>query len=207
MINLFNIVNHTVDTSIFSNFLHDKSITEFEERFAGYVGASYACSVNSASSAIFLTFINNKTTVEIPSIIPPVVPNSIITAGSNVHFTDDPDWVGGSYILHEFPEYKVIDSAQRIKAQQFKDEADDDDVIIFSFYPTKPVGSSDGGMIVSNNEDVIKYYRELSFYGMSYAHNNWDRKLITPGYKMYMNSIQAYIANKNFNRYPSNFSA
>ena len=34
---------------------------------------------------------------------------------------------------------------------------------------------------------------------MTYAHNNWDRTIKFPGYKMYMNSIQCYIANKNLN--------
>jgi len=213
MIDLFNINNHIIDTNEFDNLLHDKCVVEFEEKFAHFVGAKYACSVSSASNAIFLTFVGldphpqgDKITVDIPSIIPHVVPNTIITAGCRVHFTDDINWVGDSYTLHQFSNYKVIDSAQRVKPNQFKNEADDDDVMIFSFYPTKPVGGCDGGMIVSNNADIIKFYKEMSFYGMSYAQNNWERRLITPGYKMYMNSIQAYIANKNFNNYKSKIS-
>ena len=69
--------------------------------------------------------------------------------------------------------------------------------MFFSFYPTKPVGSSDGGIIVSNDKTKIDFLKNLSFNGMSFAKNNWDRKIIMPGYKFYLNSIQAFIADKN----------
>jgi len=32
---------------------------------------------------------------------------------------------------------------------------------------------------------------------MSFSTNNWERKVMMPGYKFYMNSIQAHIANEN----------
>jgi len=53
MIQLFNINNYQINTSDYSNFLHDKKVTEFEEKIADYVGAKYAVSFNSATSAIF----------------------------------------------------------------------------------------------------------------------------------------------------------
>ena len=36
---------------------------------------------------------------------------------------------------------------------------------------------------------------------MSYAENNWERSISFPGYKMYMNSIQAKILMNNFKNY------
>ena len=54
MIQLFNINTHIIDTSEFSNLLHDDVVIELENKFASYVGAKYACSVNSATNAIFL---------------------------------------------------------------------------------------------------------------------------------------------------------
>ena len=56
MIQLFNVRNHNIDTSKFSNLLHDGVVTEFEDKIAKYVGAKYACSINSATNAIFLSF-------------------------------------------------------------------------------------------------------------------------------------------------------
>ena len=51
MIQLFNINTHIIDTSEFSNLLHDEVVIELENKFAQYVGAKYACSVNSATNA------------------------------------------------------------------------------------------------------------------------------------------------------------
>lgn len=206
MIKLFNPNNYIIDTSKFSNLLHDKVVDDFENKFANYVGAKYACSINSATNAIFLLFLNKGITVDVPSMIPPVVLNALITSGNKINFIDDTDWVGGSYVLHEFDDYKVIDSAQRVDKNQFKNEANDNDIMFFSFYPTKPIGSCDGGMIVSNDYKKIQWLKEAVMNGMSYSENNWDRTIKFPGYKMYMNSIQAYIANENFYLLESNKS-
>ena len=197
MINLFNIENYTVDTSKFNHYLHGSIVSEFEDNFCKYVGAKYACSLNSATNAIFLSFLNKNEHVVVPSMIPPVVCNAILTSGNKLDFNDDTDWVGDSYVLHRFDGYKIIDSAQKVEYNQFKNEANDEDLMIFSFYPTKPVGSSDGGIIVSNDYEKIKWFKEATMNGMTYAHNNWDRTIKFPGYKMYMNSIQCYIANEN----------
>ena len=203
MIQLFNIPNYVIDTSKFSHYLHGSIVEEFENNFLEYVGAKYACSVNSATNAIFLMLLDKNTTVDVPSLIPPVVLNAIATSGNKINFVDDIEWIGGSYTLHEFDDYKIIDSAQRVDRNQFANEANDNDLMFFSFYPTKPVGSSDGGIIVSNDKTKIDYLRTLSFNGMSFSTNNWERKVMMPGYKFYMNSIQAYIANENLSKLDS----
>ena len=204
MINLFQPDNYLLNTSNFSNLLHDKIVSEFEESFASYVGAKYSCTINSATNAIFLLFLNRNITVNVPSMIPPVVLNALITSGNRVNFIDNTDWVGDSYILHDFGDYKVIDSAQRVDKDQFKNEANSNDIMFFSHYPTKPVGSCDGGTIVSNDYDKIKWIKEAVMNGMSFSENNWDRVIKFPGYKMYMNSIQCYIANENLKKLDSN---
>ena len=203
MINLFNINNYQINTSDYSNFLHDKKVTEFEEKIAEFVGAKYAVSFNSATSAIFLLLLGKNITVKVPSIIPPVVINAIITSGNKYDFYDDTKWVGNSYILHTFEDYKVVDSAQKLDKDQFKNECNPEDLMIFSFYPTKPIGSCDGGMIVSDDLNKILHLKEMALNGMSFSENNWDRKIKFPGYKMYMNSIQCDIAIKNFEKYES----
>lgn len=201
MINLFHINNHQLDTGNYSNLLHDPIVNEFEKTIANFVGAKYAVSFNSATNAIFLALLNKNTTVSIPSMIPPVVINAIITSGNKHKFVDNIDWVGDSYVLHDFGDYKIVDSAQKIQKNQYKEECNSNDIMIFSFYPTKPIGSCDGGMIVSDNKDIIDHLRALSFNGMTYSENNWEREIRFPGYKMYMNSIQADIALRNYMLY------
>ena len=198
MIQLFNINNHVIDTSNYSHFLHDKGVTILENTLKEYVGAKYACSINSATNAIFLSFLNKKTTVNIPSIIPPVVLNAVKTSGNKINFIDNVDWVGDSYVLHDFGDYKIVDSAQKLEQDQFKKECNPQDIMLFSFYPTKPLGGPDGGLIVSNDKDKIEWYRQAVLNGMSYSNNNWERAINFAGYKMYLNSIQADIIMKNF---------
>ena len=197
MIKLFNIPNYKIDTSKFNHYIHGEIVDEFESNFRDYVGAKYSCSVSSATNAIFLSLLNKNDIINIPSMIPPVVCNAILTSGNKISFRDDVSWIGDSYILHDFGDYKIIDSAQKVEVNQFKKEANDNDLMIFSFYPTKPVGSMDGGIVVSNDENKIKWFKEVVMNGMSYSNKSWDRHIKFPGYKMYMNSIQCFIANEN----------
>ena len=201
MIQLFNLNNHIIDTSKYNNLLHDSIVTKFEDTIADYVGAKYAVTFNSATSALFLALLDKNTTITVPSMIPPVVLNAIITSGNKHDFIDDISWVGDSYVLHDFGDYKIVDSAQKLEKNQFKNECNPNDLMVFSFYPTKPVGSSDGGMIVSDDLEKIIHLREMALNGMSYANNNWERTIKFAGYKMYMNSIQCDIALQNFKLY------
>jgi dTDP-4-amino-4,6-dideoxygalactose transaminase len=201
MIKLMHVNDYVIDTSQFRPLLNDKVVQELEEQIADYVGAKYACSLHSATMGIFMSLLKQeKTTVEIPSIIPPVVPSAILTAGHTIKYRDDVDWVGGSYILHQFKDHKIIDSAQQLDKSQFAEQANDKDSMIFSFYPTKPVGSIDGGMIVSNDEEKIRRLKILTRYGTNFEDNSWERKFVLPGWKMYMTSVQAWMALENFKK-------
>lgn len=200
MINMFYIKNYKINTKKFSNLLHDNIVKKFEKKFAKFVGAKYSCSFNSATNAIYLSMLNKNVIVKIPSTIPPVVLNAIIHANNTIDFTDNVEWVGNSYILHEFNNYKIIDSAHKIKKNQFKHEANPCDLIIFSFYPTKPIGCPDGGMIVSNDKNKIDWFKKATTNGTIFSKNSWEQNIEFPGWKMYMNSIQAYFGYKGLKR-------
>lgn len=204
MINLFNVPNYKIDTDKFKNLLLDDIIREFTNNFCSYVGIKYGCPVNSASSAIFLVakyisnfFIENNV-YKIPTMIPPVVINSLIHAGANIELMDDTSWVGHSYTMLD-NSIEIIDSAQEVIHNSCKNMRNDD-VIIYSFYPTKPIGSCDGGMICSNNKNIIDYFSIISNNGSVQNQNSWDKEFKFIGWKMYMNSIQAYIANENLKK-------
>ena len=210
MIQLFNVNNYKIDTSKFNNLLHDSIVREFEDSFAEYVGAKYACSANSASSLIYLSNIKCPCIFEVPSVIPIVVPNAIIRSTEPranrpepyLMVRDDVGWVGGSYTICNSKTLgmKIIDSAQKVERNQFANEANPKDWMIFSFYPTKPVGGCDGGMIVSDDKDAIDWFRAATLNGASLTHKSWERKIHFAGWKMHMNSIQAYIANENLKK-------
>lgn len=203
MISLLNIPDYIIDTSKFKSLLHDDIVTEFENNFASYVGAKYAVSLNSATNAIYLInkLWESKSEYVIPTMIPPVVCNAIITSGGCLAFKDNTSWVGNSFLLDSRVGWNIFDSAQKVERNQFINESIfDEDLIYFSFYPTKMVSSCDGGMIVSNDKSKIDLIRQMTFNGMSQESNNWERKQNAIGYKMYMNSISAYIANENLKK-------
>jgi dTDP-4-amino-4,6-dideoxygalactose transaminase len=207
MIQLFKVSNHNIDTSKFSNLLHDNVVEEFEKTIADYVGAKYACSINSATNAIFLCMLNKNVVVNLPSMIPPVVANALVTSGNKINFVDNVEWVGDSYVLHQFDDYKIVDSAQKLEENQFEKECNSEDLMFFSFYPTKPLGGSDGGIIVTDDYEKYRWFKSAVLNGMSYANNNWERKISFPGYKMYMNSIQAQICLNNFKTFEEKMSS
>lgn len=202
LIHLFNIAPVEIDTFKYTSLLHDGIVTRFEHTFADYVGARYAVAVNSETSAIFMIFRHffSGRVVDVPAIIPPVVPTALINAGCTIRFTDNADWVGSSYLLHEGVDdtgtrRRVVDSAQRVDRDQYRTESESDtDIFLFSHYPTKPVGSCDGGTIVSNDPVFIGTMRQLCMNGTRPNPKSWNRELVRLGWKMYMNSIQAEIA-------------
>lgn len=201
MIELFNLPNYSVDTSYFNHILHDKVVNTVENKIANFVGAKYGVGVNSATNALFLSILNKGVTINLPTMIPPVVCNAIVTSGNKISFNDNTEWVGDSYTFCEFDDYKIIDSAQKLEKNQFTNECNDNDLMIFSFYPTKPLGGVDGSIIVSNDKTKIDKIRSLAYNGMSQEKNSWDRVQEQPGYKFYLPAINASIINTNFEKY------
>ena len=54
--------------------------------------------------------------------------------------------------------------------------------MIFSFYPTKPLGGSDGGMIVTDDYEKYKWFKEAVLNGTTYSDSSWGRDISFPGY-------------------------
>jgi len=201
VINLFEFDNHTIDTSDFDHLLHGQIVKDFEKEVCEYVGAKYAASFFSASYALYAIMKSNicvtPDTISIPSIIPPVVPNALVDAGTKIKFNSNIDWVGGAYKLCD----GVIDSAQQLDRNQYKNHLWDNKfgngLMVFSFYPTKPLSSLDGGIVVSDNKEKIDDLKSLSFYGMEYSDDSWSRVQKQVGFKAYMSTMQATIASRN----------
>jgi dTDP-4-amino-4,6-dideoxygalactose transaminase len=187
--------------------LNGTVVKEFEDSFCKYIDAPHGVSLSSESAAIFLLFkyIIPASTIRVPSMIPPVVPNHLVNAGKEIIWTDEVDWVGSHYTLYEDDEFLVIDSAQCVDEDQFKRLADPNKVTImlFSFYPTKPIGGCDGGMLVSNKQYIVDHIRTASMNGMSKSANSWERLHVTAGWKMYLNSMQAQFALESAKKFSS----
>tara|TARA_Y100001938_G_scaffold151098_1_gene245965 strand:- start:5244 stop:6266 length:1023 start_codon:yes stop_codon:yes gene_type:complete len=218
---LFNINKHNIDMSSFQHQLHDVVEENLEKEFAEYVGAKHACIFNSASSIFSLIFMGITQNIpreflslyplKLPSLIPVAMANVIHNSGMPSVWSDDVDWVGRSYVLYDTKmslyrmdpkskPFKVIDSAQEVRRNQFAEDAQDEDLMVFSLYPTKPVGGLDGGVLVSNDLEKINYFRTAGHLGVGahkIADGSWERALLLPGWKMHPNAAQCYVALQN----------
>lgn len=208
-IQLFNIPKYKIDCKKCNNVLHD-GVEDFEAAFAEYVGAKYACGVNSATNAIQLTLTKYKDqnpqtsrcdVVSIATMIPPVVLNAIHHAGLKYRFVDDTYWIGASYPLYcGLNNFCIVDSAQETYRNIFPDKCDPQDLMIFSFYPTKPVNGIDGGMVVSDDKEKIEDLRTLVHNGVQRGENSWESEIVERGWKSYLSSAQAFVAHKSLDK-------
>ncbi len=187
-------------------------VFKFEQALAEYVGAKYVVATDSCTSALFLSMRwhlkqGGRNRVSIPSMTVPLVACAAIEAGMYVRFNSQTEWVGSHYPLVGTD---IIDSAHELRRDQIKtmteafmDEAKKNLKVCFSFYPTKTIGSADGGAIATNDEEFAEWARQISTYGRNqrqkYA-NSWDYDVTMIGYKRHWTNLQAVVALEQMER-------
>ncbi|MCB0276902.1 MAG: DegT/DnrJ/EryC1/StrS family aminotransferase [Calditrichaeota bacterium] len=80
----------------------------------------------------------------------------------------------------------------------------------FSFYPTKPMTTGEGGMITTNDEAVANFARSLRCHGIAIgAENRGDNKnlLMRLGHNWRMSEIQALVGRVQLKRFPEALAA
>lgn len=78
------------------------------------------------------------------------------------------------------------------------------DFTFFSFHPTKPVCTSDGGMISTDIEEANEYFRNYRNFGRQI--NNDGYNINQEGFKFYMNNLNATIGLISLNNYYKNLA-
>jgi dTDP-4-amino-4,6-dideoxygalactose transaminase len=213
---------------------------EFEKRFAEYVGAKYACAVNSCTAALHLG-------IEAIGVQPGdkvFVPSMTFTASAEVirYMNADPVFLDTEYlsnlitpeileaaikkhpevkyliIVHyggqsaDMPEIMRICKQNNIKiledaAHAFPSKLNDKmvgsfgDITCFSFYANKTITTGEGGMLVTDNEDIYKRVKIMRLHGIN--RDIWDRftaktpsweyDVVEAGYKYNMPDVNAAI--------------
>lgn len=214
MIPLFKIYEPIIDYKPFTHNLHGQLVTEFENAFAQYMGVKYAIGINSCTSAIYLVLkwchghYKTCSSANIPAMVPPVVANSLYHSDTDICLVDDIKWIGSHYYLKKDSVFAVIDSAHEVdknKIEEFNSAVkqriapENRWCAMYSFYPTKPVGGIDGGMVITNNEALNNWLRIAIMNGTSQG-DSWERQVDFPGWKYYMSTGQAYAAYQQFGR-------
>jgi dTDP-4-amino-4,6-dideoxygalactose transaminase len=163
-----------------------KIVQMFEEEVADYTGAKYAVSVDNCTNALFLVCkYLNVGDVVIPSKTYLSVPQSIIHAGGNVIFdrtNETNEWKG----VYQLKPYPIYDSAKRFTSDMYIPNT----FMCLSFHIKKHLKISKGGMILTDNEDAVKWFKKARYEGRSEKLYHQD-DIDMLGWNMYMSPQQA----------------
>jgi dTDP-4-amino-4,6-dideoxygalactose transaminase len=163
-----------------------KVVQMFEEEIADYTGSKFAVSVDNCTNAIFLVckYLNVKE-VTIPSKTYLSVPQSIIHAGGEVIFdkrNETNDWTG----IYQLKPYPIYDAAKRFTSNMYIPNT----FMCLSFHIKKTLKISKGGMILTDDENAVKWFKKARYEGRSeklYHEDDIDML----GWNMYMTPQQA----------------
>ena len=75
------------------------------------------------------------------------------------------------------------------------------DFLFFSFHPYKPICSSDGGMISTDNQEASEWFQSYRNFGRKNIGDSYDIR--QNGFKFYMNNLNATIALTSIKKYKS----
>ena len=163
-----------------------KIVEMFEEEVANYTGAKYAVSVDNCTNALFLCckFLNVDE-VTIPSKTYLSVPQSIIHAGGDVVF-DKRDVTNSWSGIYQLKPYPIFDAAKRFTSNMYIPNT----FMCLSFHIKKTLKIGKGGMILTDNEEAVKWFKKARYEGRSeklYHEDDIDML----GWNMYMTPQQA----------------
>lgn len=154
-----------------------KIVEMFEEEVAYYTGAPYAVSVDNCTDAIFLCCVYHKIKeVVIPKKTYLSVPQAIMAAGGSVKF-EDRDWTG----IYQLSPHPIYDAARRFTSGMYIPKT----FMCLSFHPKKTLKLRKGGMILTDDEEAVKWLKKARHEGRAEIPYTQDN-ITFMGWNMYI---------------------
>ena len=164
------------------------TVKKFESEVAKYAGAKYGVAVSSGTNALFLCFLKARqkgvTEITLPARTYVGVACAAKNAGLDIKF-DDEKWAGAYQI---FPTM-IVDSALRFYRDMYINLFDDS-YYCLSFHSHKHLPIGRGGMILTNDEETVEWFKRMRFDGRAEC-SQQDDKFTMLGWNMYMTPEQA----------------
>lgn len=217
----------------------------FEKLFAGFVGAKYACAVNSCTSALHLAVeaigIKKGDKVLVPSLtftasaeilrymeadpvfmdveygtglISPSILKKALKGNPEIKFIILVHYGGQAPLMTTMEGEGIIDICHKNHISIIEDAAHAfptrfgdhyigsfGDVTCFSFYANKTITTGEGGMLVTDKEDIYNRAKIMRLHGINrdiwtrFTDNksSWEYDVVAPGFKYNMPDINAAI--------------
>jgi dTDP-4-amino-4,6-dideoxygalactose transaminase len=240
--NEFNYVNEVLKSGWLTT---SSKALQFERLFAGFVGAKYACTVNSCTSALHLAVealgIKKDDKVLVPSLtftasaevlryigadpvfmdveygtglISPSILRKTLKANTDVKAIILVHYGGQSLVMTSADGEGIIDICRQNNIRIIEDAAHAfptkfenrfigsfGDVTCFSFYANKTITTGEGGMLVTDDENIYKRAKTMRLHGINRDiwdrftsnHSSWEYDVIAPGFKYNMPDINAAV--------------
>jgi len=174
-----------------------KLVKYFEDLISEYSGSKYAISVDSCTSALFLSLMYRNVKdkeIVIPKKTYISVPCSIIHAGGKVVFKNI-QWKG----IYEIQPVSVIDSALRFTQNMYIPGS----LYCLSFHMKKHLKIGKGGMILTDDRNAYKWLK-LARYNGREGKDYMKEAFKMIGWNMYMTPEDASRGIRIFKTLPSN---
>jgi dTDP-4-amino-4,6-dideoxygalactose transaminase len=170
-----------------------KIVDMFEEHMADYTGAPYAIAVDSCTNALFLCCkYLNVNEVTIPAKTYLSVPQSVIHAGGKIKFREQ-DWNG----IYQLEPYPIWDAAKRLTSGMYIPGS----FMCLSFHIKKHIKIGKGGMILTDNADAAKWFKQARYEGRNEVPYKQD-DITVMGWNMYMTPVEAAMGLALMQNYP-----
>lgn len=161
-------------------------VAEFERRVAEYAGSKYAVAVDCCTNAIFLSLkycqmaLSDKGAIVCPAKTYVSVPMAILHAGFRLNLQDF-GWKG-VYQLYPLP---IYDGAKRFTRGMYQGGLHS-----LSFHTKKILNIGRGGMILTDDENAVKWLKKARYDGREEKHYTGG-EIESIGWHMYMMPDQA----------------
>ena len=202
------------------------NVLEFETKFQPFSNKKHNIAVNSASAAAFIIFAYLKEKYGVCDVYTPSL-GFTSPAWAAKHFGHNIIWVDiNNNLLFDCRDYlnKRREENQPVVMPILYGgvsnidnwDLEGDEIVIvdsahcvtptikcdfsfFSFHPYKPICSSDGGMISTDDSKATEYFRNYRNFGRQNINDSYD--ITQEGFKFYMNNLNATIALVSLKKY------
>ena len=202
------------------------NVLEFEKQFQPFSNKKHNVATNSASAAAFMIFAYLKEKYGVCDVYTPSL-GFASPAWAAKHFGHNIIWVDvNNNLLFDCRDYlnKRRDENQPVVMPILYGgvsnidgwDLEGDEIVVvdsahcvtptikcdfsfFSFHPYKPVCSSDGGMISTDDLDATEYFKNYRNFGRQNINGSYD--ITQEGFKFYMNNLNATIALVSIKKY------
>jgi dTDP-4-amino-4,6-dideoxygalactose transaminase len=174
-----------------------KLVEYFEDLISEYSGSKYAISVDSCTSALFLSLMYRgvkEKVLTIPKKTYISVPSSIVHAGGKVVFRNI-QWKG----IYEIQPVSIIDSALRFTQNMYIPGT----LYCLSFHMKKHLKIGKGGMILTDDKNAYKWLK-LARYNGREGKDYMKETFKMIGWNMYMTPEEASRGIRIFKTLPLN---